>query len=410
MDAYERSLAAMREFRIMTPVILNSAYIQQMNPRLIASSVLAFSLSLNFSFAQSAGIAPTGNLQQPEVLHAGHDISFGLPALNKRDLIKPENGVDYKPFDPKKWEEKGISTEMTAWNGENIAFLTLDDTIDPELITRLVRFMDQGWEKYAEIIPRKPRIFKNHKGLPAIAAVPEGVTCGAGCGYVGSTGIELALFYQRDLDILKKHPDSCPHYIFYEMGRNFYVYGDRHSYFATGFAVFMRYVCMDAVGCKDVELKFREILEGHEANIKNAEQLSFLEIFTNQGDKARSQHARKLGLSDSQNSNYASVMLHLRKQYGGDEWVKKFYTVLDTAGSYPVGAEDSPYLQSLSWLVTASIAAGEDLTPLFVERYRFPMPEEDRAKMAKVNWKKKKLRVDKIVSGLGTKPLEEVAE
>jgi hypothetical protein len=34
---------------------------------------------------------------------------------------------------------------------------------------------------------------------------------------------------------------------------NFYTFGDRHSCFTTGFAVFMRYVCMDTLGCHDDE-------------------------------------------------------------------------------------------------------------------------------------------------------------
>ena len=42
-----------------------------------------------------------------------------------------------------------------------------------------------------------------------------------------------------------------PHYYFYEMGRNFYTFGDRHSLFITGYAVFMRYACMDALKCED---------------------------------------------------------------------------------------------------------------------------------------------------------------
>ena len=44
-----------------------------------------------------------------------------------------------------------------------------------------------------------------------------------------------------------------PHYVFYEMGRNYYTFGDRHSCFITGFAVFMRYVCMDALKCEDTD-------------------------------------------------------------------------------------------------------------------------------------------------------------
>ncbi len=58
---------------------------------------------------------------------------------------------------------------------------------------------------------------------------PGAIDLRSGCGYVGSTGIELALFYDRDYADLQRRPDAMPHYVFYEMGRNFYTFGDRHS-------------------------------------------------------------------------------------------------------------------------------------------------------------------------------------
>jgi hypothetical protein len=46
------------------------------------------------------------------------------------------------------------------------------------------------------------------------------------------------------------------------MGRNFYTFGDRHSCFTTGFAVFMRCVCMDTLGCHDDDRRTREVIIG----------------------------------------------------------------------------------------------------------------------------------------------------
>jgi hypothetical protein len=69
-----------------------------------------------------------------------------------------------------------------------------------------------------------------------------------------------------------------PHYVFYEMGRNFYTFGDRHSCFITGFAVFMRYVCMDALKCEDTDARTRQVIEGIEP-LLSASGLSFLDLF-----------------------------------------------------------------------------------------------------------------------------------
>ncbi|MEM1085167.1 MAG: hypothetical protein AAGI48_13730 [Verrucomicrobiota bacterium] len=325
------------------------------------------------------------------------------PAL-RADPIQPENGFKYEPFYADRWEEKGIPTEMTAWKGEEIAFLTLNDEHDSAMMTSIVDRLDKGWATYRDLVGQDPRPFKMMGELPIIAAIPEGLSCGAGCGFVGATGVELCLFYSRDLTHLKKDPTAVPHYIYYEMGRNFYVFGERHSYFATGFAVFMRYVCMDATKSTDVEAWERKEIEGFEAKVKEAKQLSFLEIFTSAGDETRRKHGRDAGLSDSQNSNHASVMLYLRKTQGGDEWIKRFYKAMPSADSFPVNSEGAPYLQSLNWLVAASIASKKDLAPLFMERYRFPLPEGDATKLAAIEWDKKELSIAKIVSELSKTP------
>ena len=93
--------------------------------------------------------------------------------------------------------------------------------------------LDAGWELVCR--PDRPEAAVpsgNSRAKSPLRAVPAyELTCGAGCGYVGATGIELAMFYDHNYPELKAHPDAMPHYVFYEMGRNFYTFGDRHSCF-----------------------------------------------------------------------------------------------------------------------------------------------------------------------------------
>ena len=80
-------------------------------------------------------------------------------------------------------------------------------------------------------------------------------TCGAGCGYLGFTGIELQTTYFDSLyDSLRLH-NYYDQPLFYEFGRNFWFYGgqleykgaDDHGAVTTGYAVFMRFMAMDSV-------------------------------------------------------------------------------------------------------------------------------------------------------------------
>ena len=62
--------------------------------------------------------------------------------------------------------------------------------------------------------------------------------------------------------MVETQPQAMPHYAFYEMGRNFYTFGDRHSCFLTGYAVFMRYVCMGTLECADPDRETRRAMDG----------------------------------------------------------------------------------------------------------------------------------------------------
>ena len=147
--------------------------------------------------------------------------------------------------------------------------------------------LDAGWKVYADLIGKGPSAHRVVNGKPVVAAVPDiALTCGMGCGYVGATGIEVGGFYAGDYDLVKKDPAAFPHYYFYEMGRNYFVFGDRHSLFTTGYAVFMRYVVMDAFKCTDPDAPTRETIEGCEDRYARWA-VKFLDVFTNLGPGRR---------------------------------------------------------------------------------------------------------------------------
>lgn len=307
--------------------------------------------------------------------------------------LQPGRPVDYSglAFQPRTWKEKGTSTMLLPWHGDKIVFLTVQGDYDPKLLARWVGALDSGWKLYGDLTGTQPNLLKHVEGKPTIAAVPDfAFTCGAGCGYVGATGIELAMFYNWNYPALRKNPDSIPHYVFYEMGRNFYTFGDRHSCFTTGFAVFMRYVCMDALGLHDDDRGTREIIEKAESFVKKSN-MPFLRTFTNidgLDEKApRLKHEDGTWLSPSdQPVTYASAMLRLRRENGGDAWVRRFFKALASCPTAKPSTREGALEQSWNWYVCASIAARKDLSQIFCDEWRMPLTRGTREALAKMDW------------------------
>jgi N-acetyl-beta-hexosaminidase len=307
--------------------------------------------------------------------------------------LKPGAPFDYPKFafQPDAWEKRGLSFQLTPWTGANVIFLTTDDTLDPGLMGVWVSRLDSGWRLYADLTGQRPKPFRQFGGKVTIAAVPGyDLTCGAGCGYVGLTGIELAMFYDHNYPDLQARPKAMPHYVFYEMGRNYYTFGDRHSCFITGFAVFMRYVCMDALKCEDLDAPTRRVIEEVEP-LFPASGLSFLELFTTVGgagekvSRIKDQNGKLIEPSD-QPVRYASAMLRLRRENGGEAWVKRFFHELASCPTATPDTKEGALSQSWYWMLCASVAAKKDLSPVFAGEWKLPISDDTRAALAGIDW------------------------
>lgn len=346
-----------------------------------------------------------------KIFHQLLTLSFVLHAIPLQAVdaapLKPGKPFDYSKFafQPKSWEKLGLSLQLIPWTGKKVIFLTVDDTLDPALMATWVSRLDDGWQVYADLTGQTPGKFKHLEGKVLIAAVPSGdLTCGAGCGYIGMTGIELAMFYDQNYPELKARPKAMPHYVFYEMGRNYYTFGDRHSCFITGFAVFMRYVCMDVLKYEDADARTREVIEGVEP-LFAASGLSFIDLFTTSGGTGEKNNCIKdasgemISPSD-QPVRYASAMLRLRRENGGDAWVKRFFLELATCPTSSPATKEGALAQGWYWLLAASVAAQKDLSPLFAGEWKLPLTEDTRTALGKVDWKRDGLTVKDVISAV----------
>lgn len=323
--------------------------------------------------------------------------SLDVVAKEQQQALTPGDPIDFAPlaFYPDRWRKHGVPLEMVPWKGEHVVFLTNTAELDGAVMADLLGKLDAGWQHYAKLTGQQPRLFKQIDGVPTIAAIPGGhLTCGYGCGYVGSTGIELSAFYARDYENIKKNARNVPDYYFYEMGRNYYTFGNQHSCFITGFAVFMRYVCMDKLELTGGKSTRKTIESAIDEYAKT--DVPFLKAFTTLDGLSEKKNRLKISPSD-QPVMYASAMLKLRKDHGGDEWVERFFKQLATCPTVKPDTKEAGLKQSLNWLVAASCAAGKDLSPVFVDQWRMPMSPEGRKAFQAARWDDPRINAGQVV-------------
>jgi hypothetical protein len=191
--------------------------------------------------------------------------------------------------------------------------------------------------------------------------------------------------------------------VFYEMGRNYYTFGDRHSCFVTGFAVFMRYVCMDALDCEDTDLKTRTTIESVEPLFATSG-LSFLDLFTTLGagekvSRIKDKSGKVIDPSD-QPVRYASAMLRLRRENGGDAWVKSFFHELAACPKFKSDTQEGALNQGWYWMLCASVAAHKDLSPVFAGDWKLPIAEETRIMLRKIDWMRNDLTLRDVADAI----------
>ena len=341
-------------------------------------------------------------------------LSAGCAALAETAFAAPPapiragEAVDYAPlaFYPDAWRKNSFSFTMYPWQGKSVVLLTTRNDFDGGVMARFLERLDGGWQLYTNIIGTVPKPLRQVAGKPIITAVPDfTVLDGAYArGFVGLTGIEAGGFYRYDYPMVRANPNAFPHYYFYEMGRNFFLFGNRHSCFTTGFAVFMRYVCMESLKCYDPEDGVRRVIESAEGLYAQSH-MGFLRAFTNaagMGEKDTRIHGSDgtpLVPSD-QPVMYASAQLKLWREYGRNDWARRFFAALRVLPESPDDTEAGALSQSLNWFVAASVAARRSLVPLFVDRWRLPLTAQQRKIAGETDWKTAPENAQQIVRRL----------
>lgn len=205
-------------------------------------------------------------------------------------------------------------------------------------------------------------------------------TCGAACGYLGATGIELTSGCFTDLYggwQKGKTIDQAPPY---EFGRNFWFYSPQLAYqkpvsdrsVVTGYAVFMRMVALEAAKAtlgpfRDISgAEFRALMESL-VDLYEADQS------LNWENTLRVDVAPENSLGLNGTDLFASFCLRLMRDHGGRDFVRRLWTAV---GKLPAAASTGEAVDH--FVIAASAAARKDLSAQFADRWRWPVSPEGR--------------------------------
>lgn len=269
--------------------------------------------------------------------------------------------VTYRAFDDH-------TETLVPWQGEKVTVLSQAGvTRDGGAMTRLVSALDRAYRFYADMTGREPDPYFTLNGRDTIAQVSA--TCGAGCGYLGATGVEIAnSFFESMYAAVLQHDyyDQIP---FYELGRNFYYFGEQLGFHepdadpvGTGFAVWMRFESMDAAVVEG-DSSFQQLKETAKSLVDYYEShpsITFADTL------AQNRSPAALNGTDF----WASLMMRLADRYGGDRFIKRFWHKVAT-----LGPATSTAGAVANWQQAASFAACADLSSVFYIRWGFPRPD-----------------------------------
>lgn len=248
-----------------------------------------------------------------------------------------------------------------AWRGKKMILLSESGALNRTIMQKWVDGLDAAYDYYTKCTGREPDRYSTIDGLCTLADVPS--TCGAGCGWVGGTGIEFQHDYftgaYNELMTNGKFYDLN----FYEMGRNFWFYGNKISMgdgdpTCTGYAIFMRTAVPENIGL-DAE---------DDADIAVRNQF---DIYMKNGHTFENTIHVNQGVSWGPTDLFASFCLKLYDTYG-KEFLENVWRYV---GNRPDASNETEAVDN--FIIACSQAVRKNLCDTF-EHWRWPVSDEAR--------------------------------
>lgn len=269
----------------------------------------------------------------------------------------------------------GDELKLYPWEGRNVAVLTATSKLDSGVMARIVEVCDATYDYYKAVTGRVPSVGKQFNGKSTVAEVSSACGGAAACGYSGFTGIEMQTTYFDVLYNQIKQNNLYDQVVFYEFGRNFWFYGDQIEYIgedsngvvSTGFAVYMRFKAMRSVNAAGAPFNGNSFSSFEEA-VRSLVDTYEADTSLNWANTLRIYKAPPNDLGLNGTDLFASFCMRLERDYGGEEFTRKLWKEVEKR---PKANTTTEALRN--FVDAASTAAGQDLTPLFRDQWRWPL-------------------------------------
>jgi hypothetical protein len=272
---------------------------------------------------------------------------------------------------------EGDDLTLYAYVGTHVALLAPSPDLDQDVAASIVATLDGVYTYYAQATGRTPYLYLNYAGRTTVAVVPS--TCGYGCAYLGATGIELLT---PAFDILYtgvRDRNEYDQVVFYEFGRNFWFYGDQVEYrgaddtgaITTGYAVFMRFMAMQATGAAPGPFGQYDFAY-FEDEVVGLLGRCLTDPACTWDNTLRAGVAPPNPIGLGATDLFASILFDLRTRYGAD-LINRIWREVERRPN-AVATQDAVD----NFILAACAATNQNLTDLFVDHYRWPMSPSAR--------------------------------
>ena len=263
---------------------------------------------------------------------------------------------------------------MYPWWGEHMVILSYEKDLDPAAMKKWADSADRMYEFYLKCTTEAPPVRSDCFMDGRITIAQSENWPAAAVGWLWNTGIAIdyGIFDGLYDSYRNGNGDTLTPY---EMGRNFWKFAPKITYGTdepecTGYSVFMRRILT-------VELLNQNLDPSADTPTVNLPKI--LDIYLESGETYENTIAVEKGVDNPYDSSsqalFATFLYALQKDYGGLDWVIRFWNYVDecpNAGSEQIAVDNI--------IVAASQAAGKDLCSVF-EGWRWPVSNSAKTRI-----------------------------
>jgi hypothetical protein len=241
-------------------------------------------------------------------------------------------------------------------------------------MAQILGALDRAWDFYHTATGLYPSFYAPTTllGRDVIAEVSS--TCGAGCSYIGFNGTEILHQY---FDILYNGVASANQYdqvLFYEFGRNYWFYSGQLQYqspdidpVVTGFAVYMRFLAMDAAGVAGGPYNGVSFAT-FRAAVTNLMDSYISDSSLNWSNTFRVSQAPPNSLGLGGTDLIASLLMRIGRDFGNSSFGYNFWKY---AGGRPAASTTQAAVDN--FIIAACGTVNTNLTRIFGNTWKFPV-------------------------------------